>query len=285
MPSHQYRKSHCGDKSVVRSSYLHNGIPYAGKMASLYWISSLTLKTRACFLSLAQSKLRLCLANHRAGYFSNLACDWLSIVWAYSEQETENGPRQQQNHVHRYTCTAIARHSIASQIDDRTTHSQSVERRKVCLFGWYHLIMFQKTSINTKYTHSPSPHTAQEEYNRTERYKALPSTFFVVAGRISQRSTSPGTHRSNLASYPANFTKNHPSSTFQTFLPHQWPISSTACTLFPTENTMFLSFSTYTTFLSESGFKDGGNVRSRAGVRTDRKYSQIEMLIPNTFLW
>ena len=34
---------------------------------------------------------RLCSANHRAGYFSNLACDWLSIVWAYSEQEAENG--------------------------------------------------------------------------------------------------------------------------------------------------------------------------------------------------
>ena len=48
--------------------------------------------TWARFLSLARSKLRLCLANHRAGFFSNLACDWLSIVWAYSEQETENGP-------------------------------------------------------------------------------------------------------------------------------------------------------------------------------------------------
>ena len=48
--------------------------------------------TRARFLSLARSKLRLCSAYHRAGYFSNLACDWLSIVWAYSEQETENGP-------------------------------------------------------------------------------------------------------------------------------------------------------------------------------------------------
>ena len=47
---------------------------------------------RARFRSLAQSKLRLCSANHREGYFSNLACDWLSIVWAYSEQETENGP-------------------------------------------------------------------------------------------------------------------------------------------------------------------------------------------------
>ena len=39
------------------------------------------------------SKLRLCSANYRAGYFSNLSCDWQSIVWAYSEQETENGPR------------------------------------------------------------------------------------------------------------------------------------------------------------------------------------------------
>ena len=48
---------------------------------------------RARYLPLAWSKLRLCSANHRAGYFSNLACDWLSITWAFSKQETENGPR------------------------------------------------------------------------------------------------------------------------------------------------------------------------------------------------
>ena len=41
MSSYQYRKSHCGDKTVVRSSYLHNGISYAGKMSSLYWIGAL----------------------------------------------------------------------------------------------------------------------------------------------------------------------------------------------------------------------------------------------------
>ena len=40
MPSYQYRKSHCGDKTVVRSSYLHNGISYTGKITSLYWIST-----------------------------------------------------------------------------------------------------------------------------------------------------------------------------------------------------------------------------------------------------
>ena len=62
----------------------------------LYQIGSpiicLALMIRASFLLLARSKPRLCLANHRAGYLSNLACDWLSIALAYSEQETENGP-------------------------------------------------------------------------------------------------------------------------------------------------------------------------------------------------
>ena len=39
--SYQYRKSHCGEKTVVRSSYLHKGISYTGKMTSLYWIRAL----------------------------------------------------------------------------------------------------------------------------------------------------------------------------------------------------------------------------------------------------
>ena len=37
--SYRYRKSHCGDNTVVRSSYLHNGISYTGKTISLYWFS------------------------------------------------------------------------------------------------------------------------------------------------------------------------------------------------------------------------------------------------------
>ena len=36
MTSYQYRKSHCGDKTILRSSYLHNGISYTNKMSSLY---------------------------------------------------------------------------------------------------------------------------------------------------------------------------------------------------------------------------------------------------------
>ena len=37
MLSYQYRKSHCGDETAARLSYLHNGISYNGNMASLYW--------------------------------------------------------------------------------------------------------------------------------------------------------------------------------------------------------------------------------------------------------
>ena len=48
--------------------------------------------SRVCFLSLAWSKLRLCSANDKAGYFSNLAYDLQNIVWACSERETEIRP-------------------------------------------------------------------------------------------------------------------------------------------------------------------------------------------------
>ena len=44
MSSYQYSKSHCGDKTILRPSHLHNGISYTGKMSSLYWIRALDVK-------------------------------------------------------------------------------------------------------------------------------------------------------------------------------------------------------------------------------------------------
>ena len=41
MTSCQFRKSHCGDKTILRPSYLHNGISHTGKTTSLYWIRAL----------------------------------------------------------------------------------------------------------------------------------------------------------------------------------------------------------------------------------------------------
>ena len=36
----KYRKYHCGDKTILRPSYLRNGISFTGKMISLCWIRS-----------------------------------------------------------------------------------------------------------------------------------------------------------------------------------------------------------------------------------------------------
>ena len=38
MPSYQCRKSLCGDKMILRPSYLHKRISYTGKVTSLNWI-------------------------------------------------------------------------------------------------------------------------------------------------------------------------------------------------------------------------------------------------------
>ena len=43
MTFYQNRKYHYGDKTILRPSYLHNGIPCTDKMTSLYWIKALML--------------------------------------------------------------------------------------------------------------------------------------------------------------------------------------------------------------------------------------------------
>ena len=45
---YQYRKSHGGDKMILRPSYLHNEISYTGKMASLYWIGGPAYFSHVC---------------------------------------------------------------------------------------------------------------------------------------------------------------------------------------------------------------------------------------------
>ena len=44
MSSYQYRKSHCWDKMVIRSSYLHSGIFFTGKLGFSYWIRARSSK-------------------------------------------------------------------------------------------------------------------------------------------------------------------------------------------------------------------------------------------------
>ena len=60
MPSYQYTKSHCGDKTILRPSYLHDGISYTVKMASLFWIGALfCCQTCWCYTTLPRKTWEL----------------------------------------------------------------------------------------------------------------------------------------------------------------------------------------------------------------------------------
>ena len=74
---------------AIRHGILSANLPETNNQ---FTVTNIAVTTWVPFLSLAQIKARLCSANHRPGYWSNLPCDWLSTAWAYSEQETGNGP-------------------------------------------------------------------------------------------------------------------------------------------------------------------------------------------------
>ena len=78
-PSYQYRKSHCGDETVLGSSYLNNGISYTSKVASLYWTNPLVM---ARFFSLEMTKIYLVCRNwgKGMGYHKWMKCHFIFAV-------------------------------------------------------------------------------------------------------------------------------------------------------------------------------------------------------------
>ena len=84
MTSYQYRKSHCGDKTVVRSSYLHNGISYTGKMSSLYWIGALIVKEVDSFYSIPQIRVIMRFGGSTFNYLIKEIPKILDIIKYYA---------------------------------------------------------------------------------------------------------------------------------------------------------------------------------------------------------
>ena len=57
MSSYQYRKTHCGDTTILRPSYLQNGISFTGKTTYLYWIRALIISRRYVLYMVANTYL------------------------------------------------------------------------------------------------------------------------------------------------------------------------------------------------------------------------------------
>ena len=55
MSSYRYRKSHCGYKTILQRSYLHNGNPYTSKRTSLCWILALEIMATVAQILLFQN--------------------------------------------------------------------------------------------------------------------------------------------------------------------------------------------------------------------------------------
>ena len=63
MSSYQCKKYNCGDKTILQSSYLHNGISYTSKMTSLYWIKAQVMYVLFLSLPLAADPIDLAGCN------------------------------------------------------------------------------------------------------------------------------------------------------------------------------------------------------------------------------
>ena len=103
MPSYQYGKSHCGDTTVVRSSYLHNEISYTGK-CHRYRIGALFVSAQkkkvmdeGLYQILRATHLnRLCLwLSEKLQYlhyvsYEDIACTKPSLCWLVSQRVGKN---------------------------------------------------------------------------------------------------------------------------------------------------------------------------------------------------
>ena len=86
--SYQYRKSYCGDKTVVRLSYLHNGISYTGKMVSLYWIGPVATPVHTW--SSRQMKINFRHCSYIVSYCLKPPSTWLFVHQLAEATNKEN---------------------------------------------------------------------------------------------------------------------------------------------------------------------------------------------------
>ena len=80
LTSYHHRKPHCGDETILRPSYLHNGISYTGKMTSLYWIRAhADLHNGICYSTVRSYRVSLCW-NSSQGYSWQFGTFWIRVI-------------------------------------------------------------------------------------------------------------------------------------------------------------------------------------------------------------
>ena len=94
----QYRKSHCGDKAILRPSYFHNGISYTGKMSSLYWIKALVVMFPNMYIhyrlhSISENKY----SHYNDVIMTTVASQITGLTFVYSTVYSDTDQRKHQS--------------------------------------------------------------------------------------------------------------------------------------------------------------------------------------------
>ena len=82
MLSYQYRKSRCGDKTVIRQPYLHSGISYNDKTPSFYWIKAQMMSIKMVD-EIKRNHLYIKYLNIHLKTMSALSSEWNTAYWWY----------------------------------------------------------------------------------------------------------------------------------------------------------------------------------------------------------
>ena len=137
MTSYQYRKSHCGDKTILRPSYLHNGISYTGKTTSLYWIRALVCCDlfQYGWIKTSQRIPVICLPIYLRHYcdviMGTMVSQITSLTTVYSRIHSGTDHRKHQSSASLAFVRGIHRWPLNS------THKWPVTR-KIAPFWWCH---------------------------------------------------------------------------------------------------------------------------------------------------
>ena len=94
----QYRKSHCGDKAILRPSYFHNGISYTGNMSSLYWIKALVVMFPNMYIhcrlhSISENKY----SHYNDVIMTTVASQITGLTFVYSTVYSDTDQRKHQS--------------------------------------------------------------------------------------------------------------------------------------------------------------------------------------------
>ena len=131
------------------------------------------MKIKARFLSLARSKLRLCSANNRAGYLSNLACDWLSIVWAYRLQARDRKPWWNGEPTTGVEWKWLFSLSYFGDLD--SLYSNTYRHICIYIFIFIYIYIYFINHVSDQYYKSHSTTSTQKHWSSERNFRGIPT--------------------------------------------------------------------------------------------------------------